>query len=179
MDKSQLKTERLRLLALTRPQLALVLGNPAALEQELDIPFSRQLLADPVPRAINMKLAKMDEVAENLHRWYTYWLIVIAAEPFGAGMAGFKGTPDEDGAVEIGYGIDEAYRRQGYMTEAVRALIDWAFTDPNCHTVTALGVLRTNIGSNRVLTNAGMRIFREDAETQDWRVDKVAPAGSE
>ncbi len=38
----------------------------------------------------------------------------------------FKGPP-ENGEVEIGYGVDEAHRGQGYATEAVRAAVNWAF----------------------------------------------------
>ena len=172
MIESKLETERLHLLALTADQLALALEAPERLEQELGVPLSREQFSEPVPRAIGMKLSKMSEANEDVHPWTTYWLIVIAADPYGAGMAGFKGEPDEEGAVEIGYGIDVAYRRQGYMTEAVQALIAWAFADPACRAVTAQGVLRSNTGSQRVLLNAGLHVYNEDVDTQDWRIDK-------
>ena len=42
------------------------------------------------------------------------------------GNAGFKGNP-KDGLVEIGYSILEVHQRHGYRTEAVRALLGWAF----------------------------------------------------
>jgi RimJ/RimL family protein N-acetyltransferase len=42
------------------------------------------------------------------------------------GSIGFHGRPDEQGRVEIGYGIDPGYRRQGLTSEAVRAMFDWA-----------------------------------------------------
>lgn len=174
--KTQLETERLHLLALTSDQLALALDAPERLEQELGISFSREQFSDPVRRAIGMKLSRMPAVDEALHPWYTYWLIVIAAESYGAGMAGFKGEPDKESVVEIGYGIDEAYRCQGFMTEAVRALIAWAFADPACREVTAQGVLRSNVSSQRVLIKAGLQVCGEDAETQDWRLEKPGPS---
>ena len=169
---TQLKTERLHLIALTKAQLARTLDAPERLEQELGILFSREQLKEPVPRAINMKLAKMACAAQEMHPWYTYWLIVIPNESYSAGMVGFKGEPDEDGMVEIGYGIDEAYRCQGYMTEAIRALIAWAFDDPACRSVTAKGVLRSNIASQRVLTKAGLKVTDQDAKSQNWRIDR-------
>jgi [ribosomal protein S5]-alanine N-acetyltransferase len=47
------------------------------------------------------------------------------------GHAGFHGPPGvnavkADDAVEVGYSIFEPYRRRGYATEVVRALIEWA-----------------------------------------------------
>jgi ribosomal-protein-alanine N-acetyltransferase len=63
------------------------------------------------------------------------WLVrAVVARDSGrplVGHAGFHGKPgvnarrDAD-AVEIGYTIFEPYRGQGYATEAVRALIEWA-----------------------------------------------------
>ncbi len=43
------------------------------------------------------------------------------------GNGGFKGRPDAEGGVEIGYSVLEAYQGNGYATEAVHGLITWAF----------------------------------------------------
>ena len=40
------------------------------------------------------------------------------------GGVGCKGAPDDSGRVEIGYGLAESARGQGYATEAVLGLID-------------------------------------------------------
>ena len=42
------------------------------------------------------------------------------------GSIGFHGPPDAEGRVEVGYRVEPQYRRQGYASEAVRALFDWA-----------------------------------------------------
>jgi len=88
-------------------------------------------------------------------------------------LAGFKGVPDDQGKTEIGYGIDAAYRSRGYMTEAVKGLIEWAFQDVRCRAVIAPDTKRWNVASNRVLEKAGMRVYNETEEALDWRVDKV------
>lgn len=44
--------------------------------------------------------------------------------------AGFKGPPDEEGAVEIAYGIVPSYQGQGYAAEVAEALAPFASADP-------------------------------------------------
>ena len=110
------------------------------------------------------KLVKMREVPEELHPWYTSFLIVIRAENIGVGLVGFKGAPDRIGSVEIGYGLSPAFQGSGYMTEAVIALTDWAFSHRECLRVTASRVLSDNLSSRKVLIKAG---FRETFEEPD------------
>lgn len=55
------------------------------------------------------------------------WLgrLILHREPAQVvGCINLKGPPDR-GRVEIGYEIEPEFRRQGYATEAARALIDW------------------------------------------------------
>jgi ribosomal-protein-alanine N-acetyltransferase len=170
-----LRTNRLSLLPLSPRQLKLYLDDPSALEKEIGYPVSRELADDNVRRAIGMKLSKMAAAPELQHAWYTYWLIVIADLPFGAGMAGFKGGPDKHGEAEIGYGIDPAFQGKGYMTEAVKALIAWAFREPECRTVVARGVMRSNIASQKVLVHAGMSVYDETDDTLNYRIARAAP----
>ncbi|MGD8397220.1 MAG: GNAT family N-acetyltransferase [Anaerolineae bacterium] len=174
MYLEEIETDRLHLIALPRAQLARYLDDAEQLEQELGVAVSRAIVTRPLRRAIEMKLAKMDAAPEADHPWCTYWLAVVRDAGYGAGLLGFKGTPDETGAVEIGYGIDPAYEGRGYTTEAARALIDWAFQAPACRTVTAEGVRRDNAGSNRVLEKLGMKVYAETEDTRSWRIELVA-----
>lgn len=42
------------------------------------------------------------------------------------GVAGFKGPPDGEGQVEIGYAVVPTYHRRGLASEAVEALVAYA-----------------------------------------------------
>ena len=168
--KAEIQTKRLRLVALTLAQLDLCLEDPGRLGRELGVSISPRLVDAPARRATGFKTKTMSESGTESHPWYTFWLVVIAAERYGAGLAGFKGEPDECGEVEIGYGIDPAYRNRGYTTEAVKALIAWAFQDPACRLVLA-DTLKDNIASNRVLIKAGMKIYYETDEGLCWKIE--------
>jgi RimJ/RimL family protein N-acetyltransferase len=168
-----IQTARLRLVALTSKQLGLYVTLPDQLEQILGVSISREVRTGTVERAIGMKLSKMAQADEKDHAWYTYWLVIVTSQLAGAGLAGFKGIPDSQGEVEIGYGIAPAFQGKGYTTEAVQALIDWAFQAPECKSVIAPHTKKSNVASNRVLAKVGMRPYAETAEDISWRIDKA------
>lgn len=119
-----------------------------------------------------MKLEKMASVLPDDLPWYSYWLIQVPPDRFGAGMIGYKGAPDENGSVEIGYGIDAAYRNQGFMTEALEGMVRWAFQDPRCNRILAPDTLRSNLASNRVLEKVGMQVYQEKPDSLSWHLEK-------
>ena len=168
----EVRTERLRLLPLTTKQLGLFLASPRQLEQELGFPVSRDVVTEQIRRAIGMKLEKMAQADESAHIWHTYWLVVVAAEPFGAGLSGFKGLPDTNGEVEIGFGIDAAYQGKGYTTEAVRAMLDWAFQHPGCQSIVARDTKKWNLASLRILAKMGMTVYAETGDALSLRVER-------
>jgi ribosomal-protein-alanine N-acetyltransferase len=49
------------------------------------------------------------------------------------GTIGFHGPPDERGRLEIGYSVQERFRRQGFAREAVRSMLDWAAREHGIH----------------------------------------------
>ncbi len=57
--------------------------------------------------------------------------------------------------IGIGYVMNRAYQGKGYMTEATRAIIDWAFQQPSIYRVYATTDV-DNIASQRVMEKAGM-----------------------
>lgn len=63
----------------------------------------------------------------NQYLWYTSWKICSKRDNTIVGYAGFKGLSDS-GCVEIGYGIDNEYEGNGFATEAVKGICEWAFS---------------------------------------------------
>ncbi len=166
----EVSTPHLRLIALSVEQLKLSLIDLTSLGNELGIPVSGNIIDKSVVGAINLKSAKMMTSESTLHAWFTYWLIVVKDVPYGAGLIGFKGIPSAEGEVEIGYGIDSAYRNKGYMTEAVQVLRDWAFSHEECRTVVA--VTDDNPRSERVLQKCGFQKFSQQGDETTWKINR-------
>ena len=101
------------------------------------------------------------------------WMIVVDNEVVG--LCSYKKAPDADGTVDIGYGIAEDHRNQGFATRAVAAILGYARDDPSVHAVSAATAL-ANIASQRVLerngfSRIGTRLHPEDGELILWRRD--------
>lgn len=76
------------------------------------------------------RLADLLEQRPNECGWWS-WYITYSIEGLPAGTLvgsiGFAGPPDVNGHVQIGYAILKDYRGQGFATESLGGLIDWAF----------------------------------------------------
>jgi [ribosomal protein S5]-alanine N-acetyltransferase len=166
----ELVTRRLRLIALPERQLKMCVVEMANLAVELGFPISGKIVDEPVVRAIAIKRSKMAIDNAN-YLWYTYWLIVTRNNPFGTGLIGFKDRPDKNGEAEIGYGLDEKYWNKGYMTEALSAMRDWAFSHSDCKIV--VGVTVNNPKSERVLQKCGAQKFAVNKDDTTWKIEKT------
>ena len=72
------------------------------------------------------------------------------------GAGGFKGAPDSDGIVEIGYSVLPDFQRKGYALEAVNGWIQFAFAQPKVQMICA-HTLANGAPSIGVLKKAGFR----------------------
>lgn len=91
--------------------------------------------------------------------------VIHKLERLAIGQIGFKGQPDTDGSVEIGYGLNATHHNLGYGSEAVGAMVNWALGSGFARRVSA-ATLMTNLASNRLLEKLGfVRVgTRFDAE---------------
>ncbi len=151
---------------------------PAALAERLLTVLETQRLVLRAPQLEDAKavaaLANDRRIAENTARIpHPYriadaesWIIAAGAALEGETylitlanrtLVGGCGFDMRDGPVpEIGYWLGTRYWGKGYATEAVRALIDHAFTDLD-HQALQSCVRVTNPGSRRVLEKCGFQ----------------------
>jgi ribosomal-protein-alanine N-acetyltransferase len=121
-------------------RILLISGTPVIGRAEIEdrMRFAKLLNAEVStkwPPPLNDKESMMwfTEYMENnpdANGWASwYFLLKTESEkPIAIGNGGFKGKPNDNGQVEICYSFLEDYHGKGYATEAVNALIEFAFS---------------------------------------------------
>jgi RimJ/RimL family protein N-acetyltransferase len=98
--------------------------------------------------------------------------VVLEETGLAIGGIGFKGEPDDQGAIEIGYGLAPSAQGNGLATEAVLCLIDLA-RRLGLSALTA-ETDADNIASRRVLEKAGFtRSSGARADCLWWRLTLI------
>jgi RimJ/RimL family protein N-acetyltransferase len=104
------------------------------------------------------------------------WFVTRVEDGRVIGDCGTNGWTDEQGRVEIGYGLAAPFRGVGYGVEAVRALVDWLVTQPEVRTVVA-EVEVGNTASRRLLERLGFSL--SESVGRSWWFALPAPRGKE
>lgn len=99
------------------------------------------------------------------------WSFIHSAERILIGDGGFGGKPDAAGVVQMGYNILPGWQRRGYATQAVRALVDWAFGHGEVRAIEA-ETLHDGVASIRVLDKLGARRVGRTQETIRWQLPR-------
>ncbi|HVS11423.1 MAG TPA: GNAT family protein [Planctomycetota bacterium] len=164
MDGTTIRTERLVLVAPDGAIERAAAGGPQALARALGARVPRDW---PPPMAANVLgyWAVRLEAEPALRGWTArYWLLERdAGEPELVGYGGFKGPPDAEGTVEVGYAVVAGRQRAGLATEAVGALVSWAFARSEVRSVVAHTYPELH-ASIRVLEKLGFERRGEGAE---------------
>jgi RimJ/RimL family protein N-acetyltransferase len=110
--------------------------------------------------------------------WKHGFAVVHREDRLVIGCVGFKGPPDDDGLVEIAYGIVPQYQARGFATEGAAAGVRFAFADDRVRGVRA-HTLPTPNASTRVLAKCGFTHVGEVVDPDDgpvWRWELARPA---
>jgi ribosomal-protein-alanine N-acetyltransferase len=155
MSDPRLRTPRLDLFPLSAGAIeALLAGDRPRLLDLTGARFRRPApppyMADALPVVRDRLRADPSEAP-----WWN-WLIVDRESDEAVGSVSFGGPVNPDGAVLVGYAIYADYEGRGYATEAVKALVAWAFGQPGVREVRALAPV-WNTPALRVAENVGMR----------------------
>ena len=122
-----IRTAHLELVPLTAPfVLAVVTGDTAAAERQIGARVGRWLTTDP-SHIVQLDLARQAAAARGFPG---LGRTIVRSEPNRArrviGSIGFHGPPDERGRLEASCRVHPAQGGQGFASEALSALLDWA-----------------------------------------------------
>ena len=161
-----LSTHRLRLIPLNLSQLRLLRQDRQLLEQKLGLQPSNMVMDKVIAEEIRdaMYFWELSIVEDHVnYPWHTTWEIILLAENRSIGNVGLSGLPDEKGETGVGYSIDLNYHNRGYMTEALKALMQWAFQNIKLKRILA-ETNASNFPSHRVLEKCGFHIIENPTD---------------
>lgn len=104
---------------------------------------------DPEMRKAYREMRDLCLKNPEAYLWAIPWEMILKSNHTPIGDLCFKGTPKK-GTVELGYGLEKEYEGQGLMSEAVGAMLDWAFGQENVYAVEA-ETDPDNLASQRIL----------------------------
>jgi RimJ/RimL family protein N-acetyltransferase len=167
-----IETERLILKPLTYEQLTKYTRLDNSLETELNLNSSSRTITADLKEALEQTILPNVADSNKNYLFSTIWTIISKADNKMVGDLCFVGEPNADGEIEIGYGTYEEFRKRGFMTEAVSAMIKWAKKQPNIRTIIA-STGKTNVDSFSILQKNS---FTKSGETEtlfNWRLEII------
>jgi hypothetical protein len=102
----------------------------ALLGQSFTNPY-RVLVGSNGPLAWRVPQVKVDP---SVNRWFVRYIVLKESQEV-IGSTSFHGVPDADGMMEIGLGIEEAFRNKGYAREALAGMWKWVCAYPEVKTL--------------------------------------------
>lgn len=162
-----IQTERLELIPLTLNQLKLWIEDISQLEKELDCSYKAESMEGFFLEVVKGQY-EITQKDPNNYLWHSFFFLVRKDDRVVVGSADFKDIPNENGEVEIGYGLGKEFEHNGYMTEAVKAMCGWALKQNGVTSVIAETDLE-GLASQKILKSCGFKKDKE-GETLWWRL---------
>lgn len=170
-------TTRLDLHHICADDLITLFEDPENISIYLDKPYTnphRMLMDDKGPLTWRVPQVKVNP---EVNRWFVRWIVLRQSGEI-IGSTSFHGAPDSEGMVEIGLGIQEAYRNNGYAKEALLGMWHWALLDSEVKTF-RYTVSPENSPSVRVVRSfgfeyKGQQIDEEDGPEDIYEMSRVA-----
>lgn len=162
-----IQTERLELIPLTLNQLKLWIEDISQLEKELDCSYKAESMEGFFLEVVKGQY-EITQKDPNNYLWHSFFFLVRKDDRVVVGSADFKDIPNENGDVEIGYGLGKEFEHNGYMTEAVKSMCGWALKQNGVTSVIAETDLE-GLASQKILKRCGFKKDKEE-ETLWWRL---------
>jgi ribosomal-protein-alanine N-acetyltransferase len=170
-----IETVHLRLLPYSPEHLLALIEGLQQFEEQIGLRAAEGLRDFFVSEEVSPDWLRRLRASTAADPWLHGFAVVHRESRLVIGSAGFKGPPDEEGVVEIAYGIVSGYQGRGYATEAAAALVAFAFGSGQVRLVRA-HTLPTPNASTRVLAKCGFKHLGEVVDPEDglvWRWERT------
>jgi len=167
-------TERLVIKPLNLSQLKKYTLANGSLEEELNINYITRAVSPGLKAALEYTIIPNMADMNHDYLFYTLWVIISKDTNHLIGDLCFIGEPNEEGAIEIGYGIYEMFRNKGYMREAISGMICWAGKQEKVKSIIA-HTMKSNHESYALLIKNNFRKIDEMEFLYKWQVNLSSP----
>jgi RimJ/RimL family protein N-acetyltransferase len=164
-----LETARLTLQPYTPAQLLALREGASEFEERMGVRAADGLREFFVSDEVSPRWLERLRSATGPDPWVFGFAVIHRDDQCVVGAASFKGPPDDEGVVEIAYGIVPAYQHQGYATEAASALVAFATERVDVRTIRAHTMPDSN-ASMRVLVKSGFQLVGDVMDEEDGLV---------
>ena len=153
-----LQTERLTLRAFTiddAPQLFLIRSSPLAMQYMDSTPFTELAQAEKFT---------LEKIKDRTEKKGISWAITLKGNDKLIGDIAYWSISAKNHRAEVGYSLLPQHWGKGYMSEALRAVIDWGFEKLALHSIEA-DINPHNTASRKLLLKMGFKkegYFNED-----------------
>ncbi len=169
-----IETVHLRLIPYSPEHLLGLIESEERFEERFGLPAAAGLRAFFVSAEVSPVWLAQLRASTEADPWVHGFAVIHRESNSVIGSVGFKGPPNEDGMVEIAYGIVPAFQGRGYATEAAEAGSSFAFGCARVRLVRA-HTLPTSNASMRVLSKCGFERVGEVVDPEDglvWRWER-------
>jgi [ribosomal protein S5]-alanine N-acetyltransferase len=166
-----LETTDLLLIPYSPQQLLALINEPHRFEEIGGFPAADGLRSFIISDDVSPVFLELLRGAREADPWIYGFAIVLREKRCIIGNAAFKGPPDDEGVVEVGYGIVPQFQGRGYASAATQALLEFATADQSVRIVRA-HTLPERSASTRVLEKCGFEFIGEVVDPEDgpvWR----------
>lgn len=164
-----LETERLIIRPLTYPQLVKYIKADGSLELELNLNNTTRTISSELKEALEETILPNVSDKSKDYLYNTIWTLISKSANKMVGDLCIVGEPNEFGEIEIGYGTYDEFRGNGFMTEAVCGLINWASSQPKVTSIVA-STEKNNIASFTILQKNSFVKISETEDLFNWKL---------
>ena len=97
--------------------------------------------------------------------WFIRWIVLRETKEI-VGSISFHAPPDDSGMIEIGFGVSQACRNNGFGTEALLGMWSWVITQPNVK-ILRYTVSASNLPSMAIISKFGFSHIGQQLDEED------------
>ncbi len=165
-------TSKFRLLSMEFEHLEAIIAGQNRLQEILNVTVPANWPIKPEAFAALLNTKEECEL-RIIHGWWFFFIFDRVRRDL-VGATGFRGFPDSDGRIEVGYELTPAFSREMVDEEILKSLIGFAFTRPSVQSVILRSAGSLNKEYVRVLRNIGMTKYLSRKAEIEWRVSRDA-----